>query len=101
MLSRYLNQMAQLSRAVRDGRGDLMTDERGRVQYSPPVSVRCRAESRTRELMTAQEQVVRVQRIYYMLDSVLVGDMIDDRRVEDVIPMVNLGGAITGYKAVT
>lgn len=93
MLTRYLNQKAEL-RSVID------TNNRGEPIYGEAIMVRCRKEVGTKEIITPEKQVIKAEYVYYLVDSVLVGDSIDGRRVQFVNPMTGLFGDIKGYEVV-
>lgn len=75
------------------------TDARGQPVFSAAVSVTCRKQEKTQNIMDKTGQTVKIQTVYYLSNPVSVGDEIDGKTVLLVTTMTNLFGETDGYKA--
>lgn len=93
MLSVYLNQTCELRRCTG-------SDMRGQPVYSAPITVPCRRQERTQNTISANEQTVNHQTIYYLSEHLSAGDTLDGHIVSAVYPMTAFDGSFSGCKAV-
>jgi|GEM_PF-1311988 len=94
MFDTYLNQTAFYAPLVG-------SDNRGQPVYGDEVSVSCRRQAQTQEIIMPDKRTVRAEYVYYLSQVVKEGDSLDGRRVQLVSEMRGLGGTVLGYKAVT
>jgi len=97
MLSLYLNQAAELKRTTGE------KDEFGALGYEDPITVRCRHEKRSRDVVASDGRTLRIESVYYLAadDAVKTGDMLDGAEVLFVEGWIALSGLAVGYKAMT
>lgn len=94
MLSTYLNQTAELRRMTG-------TDAYGTPKYAAEITVPCRFIGNNKQTSGDTSRSKTNGGIYYLEHEVCAGDMLDGCVVNEVKPMVTIGGGIEGYKAVT
>jgi len=93
MLNAYLNQTAEYKPCTG-------TDDRGQSVYGAPVTLRCRMEQYTQNILTPSGQSVQTQHVYYLTESVSEGDLLNGKVVMAVSTWRNLNGRVLGYEAV-
>ncbi len=93
MLGCYLNQMAQY-------RPCTGTDGRGQPIYGDALPLPCRRQSKAQNVLKATGQTIRTQHVYYLLNQIAEGDMLDGKVVMGVSEWAGLDGKPIGYKAV-
>lgn len=93
MLSTYLNQTAEYKPCTG-------TDGRGESIFGTPVTISCRKQAKTQNVLTATGQVLQSQHVYLLKQAVAVGDMLDGSVVMAVNDWHGLFGEVIGYKAV-
>lgn len=93
MLGCYLNQTTQYQPCTG-------TDARGQPIFGEVISLPCRKQSKAQDVLTATGQTVRTQHVYYLLNKISEGDMLDGLIVMGVSEWVGLDGTPIGYKAV-
>ena len=94
MLSTYLNQTAELRRMTG-------TDAYGTPKYAAEITVPCRFIAHNKQTSGDTSRSKTTGGVYYLEHEVRAGDMLDGCVVNEVKPMVAIGGSIVGYKAVT
>ena len=100
MLGTYLNQTATLTRAQRRENGDVLTDQRAATLYEAPVTVACRIEPKTQEVLTADKRVVKTSSVFYLVEAVQEGDRLNGKLVEAVAAWTDFSGDTVGFEAV-
>ncbi len=92
MLTNYLNQTCVLRRKTG-------ISDRGQPVYADPVTVPCRKQQKTQNILKEDGQSIKSQTVYYLAAEVNTGDSIDGRPILIVETMPDLCGVNVGYKA--
>ena len=93
IMSMYLNQQATLER-FKDN------DDCGMPTYNAPEVIRCRKQPIGAFERSTFSDSKKPETIYYTETAVSTGDRLDGHIVLNTHEMVNLPGAVVGYKAV-
>ncbi|GHU90282.1 hypothetical protein FACS1894202_09820 [Clostridia bacterium] len=91
MLKNYLNQTAELKRAE-------AISDRGDVIYGNAVTVPCRRQSGVKNILTANEQVIKSSTVYYLDQPAAVDDELNGKRVLAVEEWTAPEGVTVGWK---
>lgn len=75
-------------------------NNRGEPEYGPPVTISCRRQIQTQEIISPDKQIIKAEYVYYVKDAVVPGDKLDGHLVQMVEEWTMLGGQTMGYKAV-
>ena len=98
-MSKFLRQTCILERAVRNDSGEPARDTYGEALYEAPVTLRCRRERTTRDVLTASGSVLRSSSTYYIDETQLIrpDDKIDGHVVLTVEEYTNEHGGTEGF----
>ena len=99
MLGDYLSQNATFSPAMRKEDGSPQMDKYGQILYGAGVSIHCRRQPQKKEIMTPDRQIIQITDTYYVTTDVRIDDLLDGRRIQNVVAWVEIDGEIMGYKA--
>lgn len=98
-LSKFLQQTCIFERAVRNDSGDPVLDKFGEASYEAPVTLKCRRERTTKDVLTANGSVLRSDSIYYTDETQVIrpDDKLDGRVVLSVEEYTNGIGRLEGF----
>ena len=82
-MTKFLKQTCTFEAAVRDASGKIALNKYGEAAYEAPITLKCRRERTTKDVLTANGSVVRSASIYYTDESQVIrpDDKIDGRVV--------------------
>ena len=64
-MTKFLKQTCTFEAAVRDASGEIALNRYGEAEYLAPITLKCRRERTTKDVLTANGSVVRSASIYY------------------------------------
>ena len=100
-MTKFLKQTCIFEAAVRDASGKIALNKYGEVAYEAPITLKCRRERTTKDVLTANGSVVRSASIYYTDESQVIrpDDKIDGRVVLGVEEYTNELGLTEGFES--
>ena len=100
-MTKFLKQKCAFEAAVRNASGEIALNKYGEAEYEAPVTLRCRRERTTKDVLTANGSVVRSASIYYTDESQVIrpDDKIDGRVVLSVKEYTNELGLTEGFES--
>lgn len=86
---------------MRDASGEIALNKYGEAQYGAPITLKCRRERTTKDVLTANGSVVRSASIYYTDESTVIrpDDRIDGKVVLSVEEYTNELGKTEGFES--
>lgn len=86
---------------MRDASGEIALNKYGEAKYEAPITLKCRRERTTKDVLTANGSVVRSASIYYTDESTVIrpDDRIDGRVVLSVEEYTNELGKTEGFES--
>lgn len=99
-MTKYLHQTCSIETAVRDSSDQVVSDLYGASTFNKALTVRCRREHITKDVLTANGSVVKSATRYYLDESVNVriGDKIDGLPVYQVSDFIDERGISEGVE---
>ena len=100
-MTKFLKQKCTFEAAVRNASGEIALNKYGEAEYEAPMTLRCRRERTTKDVLTANGSVVRSASIYYTDESQVIrpDDTIDGRVVLSVKEYTNELGLTEGFES--
>ena len=100
-MTKFLKQTCTFEAAVRDASGEIALNRYGEAEYEAPITLTCRRERTTKDVLTANGSVVRSASIYYTDESQVIrpDDKIDGRVVLGVEEYTNELGLTEGFES--
>ena len=100
-MTKFLKQVCTFEAAVRDANGEIVLNRYGEAEYELPITLKCRRERTTKDVMTANGSVVRSASIYYTDESQVIrpDDKLDGRVVLSVEEYTNELGITEGFES--
>lgn len=100
-MTKFLKQTCTFEAAVRDASGAIALNRYGEAEYEAPITLKCRRERTTKDVLTANGSVVRSASIYYTDESQVIrpDDKIDGRVVLSVEEYTNELGLTEGFES--
>ena len=98
-LTKFLQQTCILEMAVRNNDGVPVLNKFGEKAYASPVTIKCRRERTTKDVLTANGSALRSDSIYYTDETHIIrpDDKLDGRVVLSVEEYVNGLGRVEGF----
>ena len=96
-----MKQTCTFAAAVRDASGKIVLNKYGEAEYEAPITLKCRRERTTKDVLTANGSVVRSASIYYTDESQVIrpDDKIDGKVVLGVEEYTNELGLTEGFES--
>ncbi len=100
-MTKFLKQTCTFEAAVRDASGEIALNKYGEAQYEAPITLKCRRERTTKDVLTANGSVVRSASIYYTDESTVIrpDDRVDGKVVLSVEEYTNELGKTEGFES--
>lgn len=100
-MTKFLKQTCLYEAAVRDEAGNLKYTKFGEPLYEIGVTIKCRHEIATKDILTTNGSVLRSDSVYYTDESyrIRTDDKLDGRIVRTVSTYINSLGKIEGYES--
>lgn len=100
-MTKFLKQTCQLERAVRKADGSVVLDKFGEVQYSAPVTLKCRRERVVKDVQTNTGAILRSATRYFTDEkqTIQADDRLDGRVVLEVEEYTNQLGLTEGFES--
>lgn len=100
-MTKFLKQTCIFEAVVRDKSGKPTMNKYGELAYEFPVTLKCRRERATKDVLSANGAVIRSETIYYTDENQLIrtDDKLDGNVVVAVSEYINEKGAVEGYES--
>lgn len=100
-MTRFMNQTCEFQQAKRTASGSVKLNRYGEVDYNEPVSIKCRLERTTKDVLTANGSAIKSASIYYTDEKVIIkpDDKLGGNVVLSVEEYVDGLGRVIGYKS--
>ena len=99
-MTKLLKQSCVFTPAVRTN-GIISFDQYGEPTYGTAVTLRCRKEYNTKDVLTLTGSILRSETVFYTDESQVVrtDDLLDGNKVLGVKEFINALGLVEGYKS--
>ena len=100
-MTKFLKQTCVFEAAVRDSSGKPILDKFGEPSYAAPITIKCRREKSTKDVLTTTGSVKRSDTGFYTDESheIQTDDKLDGRVVLVVAEYPNEAGRVEGYES--
>lgn len=100
-MTKFLKQTCKFEEASRDASGQPIMNKYGEPSYKSPLTLKCRREGHTKDVLTTNGAVIRSETIYYTDETQLIrtGDRLDGKVVVAVSEYTNEHGKVEGYES--
>ena len=100
-MTKFLKQICLFEEAERGSSGQPIMNKYGEPSYKSPVTLKCRRERSTKDVLTTNGAVIRSETIYYTdeLQLIRADDKLDGKVVIAVSEYTNEHGKVEGYES--
>lgn len=100
-MTKFLKQTCTFEAAVRNASGEIALNKYGEAEYAAPITLKCRRERTTKDVLTANGSVVKSASIYYTDETQVIrpDDKLDGRVVLNVSEYTNELGKTEGFES--
>ena len=100
-MTKFLKQTCSFEAAERDMSGKPAMNRYGELTYKPPITLKCRRERSTKDVLSVNGAVIRSETIYYTDEKQLIrtDDKLDGNVVVAVSEYTNEKGTVEGYES--